>query len=352
VEALEDRTLLASLQVVNPVSGVAIKVAYPDGVYDRGIAGAPPSPTPLLPPGSSDYSTWSPSTGITNGHSYTSNYWADPSYLYPDISDTTDFTGFDLGWETLTYTSQTAADALGTVSDAGAPSEGSPLALQVVPDANEAVGEPVTIEISATASVATRGASSQGSYAVSYQLGGQERTVLNTPFSVASAMNTDNSYDVPAGTTEVAARIGDTLTLNVLLSDTESLAWTGGADPNGAEGGHIRGDLAVTLAVSHPNSLHWTGRDGTNWSDPGNWLEGQAPTNGATLVFPSTGRQNSNDDITGLQLSSIELQGPRYVLTGNALQLANGLTQDSGTNTYAIPTSLDGPVTFNVVGTL
>jgi hypothetical protein len=113
----------------------------------------------------------------------------------------------------------------------------------------------------------------------------------------------------------------------------------------------------------------WTGASMTsnNWSDPENW-SGGAPTAGeanVSLIFSnsvggSPTRRTSNNDITGLTVSSIQFTENiytmsfeiafGYVLTGNAITLAgetliseksNTVFQDSDGNTTGTGEGLD-----------
>jgi autotransporter-associated beta strand protein len=106
------------------------------------------------------------------------------------------------------------------------------------------------------------------------------------------------------------------------------------------------------LAVFSTKTLTWTGKRSSSWSDPRNWKENQAPVNGDTLIFPAHARINSNNDMTGLQLNSIQVQSPGYKLAGNPLELASSLSQTIGSDSYAIATELAGPVTFIIGGKL
>lgn len=112
----------------------------------------------------------------------------------------------------------------------------------------------------------------------------------------------------------------------------------------------------VTMAVSDPfnidvSALTWTGAgDGVNWSDPKNWDGNVKPVNGDNLIFPGGSPLTSNNDLTGLSLASIDIQGSGYELTGNAISLTDDLTSETGNNTYNINTTLVGSPTFSDVG--
>ncbi len=89
--------------------------------------------------------------------------------------------------------------------------------------------------------------------------------------------------------------------------------------------------------------LTWTGGgDGVNWSDPKNWDANLKPMNGDTLIFPGGSPLTSNNDMTGLSIASIDIQGSGYTLTGNSISLTTGLTSEADNNTYNIDTVLVG----------
>jgi hypothetical protein len=95
-------------------------------------------------------------------------------------------------------------------------------------------------------------------------------------------------------------------------------------------------------------ALTWTGGgDGTSWSDPKNWSQDQAPISGDSLVFPGGSPRSPNNDISGLTIDSIDIQGSGYDLTGAAISLSGGLTSEAGNNTYDIATTLVGSPTID-----
>ena len=109
---------------------------------------------------------------------------------------------------------------------------------------------------------------------------------------------------------------------------------------------------SAALAGSSIPTFTWSGGGGsanTDWSDPANWQGGIAPTAGSAvdLVFPAnppanstneTGNEQSNNDITGLVVDALTLNGaatacgasPQWVsvydITGDAITLEQGVT--------------------------
>jgi len=107
------------------------------------------------------------------------------------------------------------------------------------------------------------------------------------------------------------------------------------------------------MALSNPftittGTLTWTGGgDGTSWSDPENWDQDQAPVSGNSLVFPTGAPLSPDNDIAGLTINSIDIQGSGYTLTGDDVSLTGGLTSEAGNNTYDIDTTLVGSPTID-----
>jgi fibronectin-binding autotransporter adhesin len=109
---------------------------------------------------------------------------------------------------------------------------------------------------------------------------------------------------------------------------------------------------ALGTAVSNPftitgDTLTWTGGgDGTSWSDPKNWAQDEAPAGGSSLIFPTTTFLDPDNDISGLTLKSIDIQGSGYDLTGQDVSLSGNLTSETGSNDYDIDTAFAGAPTI------
>jgi autotransporter-associated beta strand protein len=119
----------------------------------------------------------------------------------------------------------------------------------------------------------------------------------------------------------------------------------------------------ITRTLSSPSitvlpALTWTGaaKDPTHaWSNAKNWQGDKAPANGDVLLFPRGAPLHSTDDLPGLQLLAIDIEAAGYDFTAGAgvqLDLTGSLVNNTGSDTYAIPTTLDGPVSFDIGGTL
>jgi len=99
----------------------------------------------------------------------------------------------------------------------------------------------------------------------------------------------------------------------------------------------------------------WTGggTDG-NWMTGANWSGGIAPVSGDSLVFPADVSQQSavNNFPAGMTFNSIEIDGSGYTLSGNAINLAHGITTtySSGASTDVMNTQLGGTISVGAGG--
>src|SRR5205085_8320488 len=88
------------------------------------------------------------------------------------------------------------------------------------------------------------------------------------------------------------------------------------------------------------------------WSNPTNWVGDIGPSPGDDLSFPSGAVRlsNSNDLAAGISFSSVSFSGSNYVITGNALGLMAGLTNNPSslgvTNRFNCPITLVSNLTF------
>jgi autotransporter-associated beta strand protein len=114
---------------------------------------------------------------------------------------------------------------------------------------------------------------------------------------------------------------------------------------------------SVVLTAVAVSTATWTGGDtgspnnNDKWSDTGNWQGGIVPTTGYDVIFPTgltTAEQTSNNDLTGLQLTSILVKDTGYAIGGNAVTLSGGIdaSQTSSSSTVSLP------VTFTNAGTV
>ncbi len=100
-------------------------------------------------------------------------------------------------------------------------------------------------------------------------------------------------------------------------------------------------------------SITWTGGGANNnWSTAANWNLGRAPVNGDDVVLAGTAQTSTNDDLTGLQLNSIEFQNSGFSIGGNNLAVTSGIKVDSGASAAAIGVgvALNGTVNVDVEG--
>jgi autotransporter-associated beta strand protein len=95
----------------------------------------------------------------------------------------------------------------------------------------------------------------------------------------------------------------------------------------------------------------WSGASfNNNWTNPGNWVGGVAPSAGDDLIFgPGAAQQAMNSDLAaGTQFHSITFSADGYSVTGNSFRVAAGVsaTELSGTDTLNVAISLDSDETF------
>src|SRR5262249_52899907 len=115
-----------------------------------------------------------------------------------------------------------------------------------------------------------------------------------------------------------------------------------------------------------PASHTWTGASATTnaWSDPANWAGGRPGVGGGThidLIFPAGAPQaTNNNDLVGLTIERIDLQGGGYTLNGNQITLGGSgiagnaadtstITNTAGSNVIALPLDVQGVPTQNAV---
>ena len=140
---------------------------------------------------------------------------------------------------------------------------------------------------------------------------------------------------------------GQQLYQGAFMSSAPKAPWDGVLVQLIAETGSSGAPLTFTPDVNNltisgaPPTLTWTGKaDGVKWSKPGNWDKNVAPGSGSSLVFPGGAPLNPVNDLSGLTINRIDIQGSGYDLTGNPITLTGGLTSEAGNNTYAIATAL------------
>lgn len=96
-------------------------------------------------------------------------------------------------------------------------------------------------------------------------------------------------------------------------------------------------NFSVTF-ISGPNPMDrtWTGAGSDdNWSTGANWAAGVAPVLGDSLIFNGTTRQSSINDLTDMVVPMLTFNNGGFTLSGNALNIAGGINNLGGTNTFA-----------------
>ncbi len=168
------------------------------------------------------------------------------------------------------------------------------------------------------------------------------------------------TIDISSLTLNLVRTGAQSLTEYVLLNDLTKV--TGGAFLSTTLPPYWHIDYDGTAA--NPNAIvlvfdvagasrEWDGGDAAagTWSAAANWAGDGVPGDGGALVFPaSAARQvNTNDTLTAVRSLTL---GGGYTLLGNPLT-PGGAVQSAGTNTLALPLTLNGPKLFDIAsGTL
>jgi fibronectin-binding autotransporter adhesin len=91
----------------------------------------------------------------------------------------------------------------------------------------------------------------------------------------------------------------------------------------------------------------WTGGGSdNNWMTPLNWGGSPPSTNGDDLIFSGSTQLSSVNNYSGLQLDSITFNNSGFILSGNALIITNGITDNAGSNTNSIALTLGASQTI------
>ncbi|MFO0909057.1 MAG: MBG domain-containing protein [Isosphaeraceae bacterium] len=151
-----------------------------------------------------------------------------------------------------------------------------------------------------------------------------------------------------SGTTKVVTDDEGIATFDDLRIDRPGEGYTLTASADVAE------DVTSNPFTLTREALTWSGGgDGLRWSDADNWKEKLAPSGGDSLVFPTGDAPRTTlNDIAGLSVSTIELEGTGYDLTGSPLTITRRIDA-AGDNTIDLSTVLSGSVAIDVsAGTL
>jgi autotransporter-associated beta strand protein len=194
-------------------------------------------------------------------------------------------------------------------------------------------------------------------------------TVMNTTItpavtvdvldSAGALVTTDNSsVTVALGINPDGATLSGTLTepavhgvatFDDLSIDTPDVGYT-----LTATDGNLTPATSYPFDITGQCTLTWTGAAGDQiWSDPANWDKGIAPVNGDSLVFPGGAPLTTTNDLVGLTVANIDIQGSGYQLGGNDITLIGSLTSEADNNAFNINATLVGSVPIDsVTGTL
>ena len=107
--------------------------------------------------------------------------------------------------------------------------------------------------------------------------------------------------------------------------------------------------LALQLAPAEAATTHTWSAASANWNVATNWTPNGVPANGDQLVFPAAGLSPTNNDLTGLDVDSVAIQGA-YAITGNGFTVDTNLSLTGASASIANPITLGGDLTITVTG--
>jgi autotransporter-associated beta strand protein len=102
-------------------------------------------------------------------------------------------------------------------------------------------------------------------------------------------------------------------------------------------------DGSISITTNSTSIWNGGGADG-NWSTAANW-NGTLPTNGQSLLFQGTLRQNNVNNLL-TSVGQVVFVNGGFALTGNAVSLLWGVLNQTGNNTWSIASTLTAPKSF------
>ena len=217
---------------------------------------------------------------------------------------------------------------------------------------------PFEVELPPTLSA---GQAYQNSYVTMNVTGAGDQTTSHDTSTISLVSDTPQPVTVRAGTFDAyevmvisppSQEDGGTYTITTLNYYAPAIGLVKvvkemGTNPDGTVRQNTSIYTAVLESKTNVSNLTWTGDgDGLNWSDPKNWDQNAAPANGDSLNFPAGAPATSHNDMAGLSIKKIDIQGSGYTLSGNSISLTGGLTSETGNNTYDLDTTLVGSPTL------
>ena len=181
--------------------------------------------------------------------------------------------------------------------------------------------------------------------------------------TVGGSINLGNATLTPNGTFNGAPPPGTSL---VVINKTSAGPVTGTFNnlPEGSQLTISGSVFRLTYMGGDGNDVYFTvptirtwdgGGTTNNWTEAANWVGDIAPFAWDSLVFPAGAARlsNINNFSAGTTFSSITLSGLNYSITGNAISLVSGITENvlSGlSNTISIPITLNASQAFTSTG--
>jgi len=94
--------------------------------------------------------------------------------------------------------------------------------------------------------------------------------------------------------------------------------------------------VATTL---HAQTSDWNGgsTSDSNWSNPDNWSGAGVPSNTQVIMQTQVRQENNNDLSAGTEIPSLTFSNTGFICSGNLLGITDGIYNDNGQNTIAMP---------------
>src|ERR1700722_16309949 len=90
----------------------------------------------------------------------------------------------------------------------------------------------------------------------------------------------------------------------------------------------------------------WTGGGANDdWATAANWTTA-VTTNGDDLIFTGSVQLTPVNNFSGLNLDSITFNAQGFAVSGNAVTITNGITDNAGSNSCSLPLVLGASQTF------
>ena len=341
IEGLEERQLLATLQPVDPTSGIAAQIAY-CGDSKSAFAQMGDSNSASIHEDNLD-NYYIPLNG---------QYYSDDASVSVQASQTA-------------FSAQVTASVAGgypqslTISSGPAAGQtSSAINYKIVPNATESDGEAVDLKLTLN-DVASGTSFAYGNWGAN--------DVGNVDFTSSVTVTDDGettSLSGPVASTDPAStntggqksatvhtHIGDTLQVGFSFTASGTVGNTNYFTSDYLNPS-ITGNSTLSLSLQAAPQFTWTGAGPDElWSDGDNWAGGTAPGSGVDLVFPKGAQQLTSEDDLGLSFDSISTSD-KYEFSASGFLGTNNLTVQQGSLQLDDSATVTGSVTVMPDATL